>query len=274
MRIESLHIYPVKGLQGCDVKKAAVESRGLSHDRRWMIVDAQGKFLTQRECPVFAMIKAEITNNGLRLSCGGNVLDVAMPAAPAISVQVWKSGVTAFPAASEVNAWISAIAGRACRLVFQGAETRAVSQTYGLPGDEVSFADGFPILITHTASLDDLNNKMAKPLPMDRFRPNIVINGGDAWDEDAWKILKIGDVIIEAAKPCTRCVVTTLDQSTGKKDSDEPLASLKKFRLLRKPELTGIVFGQNAIPRALGGIEVGMAVEIVARQDAPVFQTL
>lgn len=274
MKVESLHVYPVKGLRGIALQEAAVETRGLSHDRRWMVTDEAGKFLTQRECAALATIGAETSPDGsLSLSHGGNTI-TARATGQRLPVTVWKSAVEAFPADDAANAWISAVIGRAARLVFQGNVARATPPDYSLPGDEVSFADGFPLLVANAASLDDLNGRMEKPLPMNRFRPNIVIGGAEAWAEDTWRKLRIGDVVLDIVKPCARCIVTTTDQHTGAREGNEPLATLKTFRLLKKPGVTGVIFGQNAIPRQTGVIRAGMEAEVLETAPAPAFEKM
>ena len=271
MKVESLHIYPVKGLRGTDLQESALEARGLTHDRRWMLVDATGKFITQREQPKLATLSAEITGDGLRISNDSGSITIARPAAAErLPVVLWKQPLEGHPAATEADTWFSDFLGLPCRLVYQGDLPRPASEQYA-PGASVSYADGFPLLVTVTASLDDLNRRMPQPLPMNRFRPNIVISGAPAWAEDGWKKIRIGNVTLDIVKPCTRCVVTTTDQHTGAKESNEPLNTLKTFRLLRSPGLTGVVFGQNAVPSITGMVKVGDTVEILDTQTAPVF---
>jgi uncharacterized protein YcbX len=273
MHVASLHIYPVKGCRAVDLTEAAVERRGLAHDRRWMIVDEAGKFVTQREQPKLAAVAAAIRGNALVLSRDGGEITVATPApdAPRLPVQLWKQQIEGHSASEEANAWLSDYLGIRCRLVYQGELPRGVSPQYAPEGTMASYADGFPLLITVTASLDDLNKRMRASLPMNRFRPNIVVEGAPAWSEDGWKKLRIGALDIDISKPCTRCVVTTTDQQTGAKGSNEPLATLKTFRLLRTPALTGVVFGQNAVPLAEGGIKTGDTVHILESRTPPAF---
>lgn len=272
MKVESLHIYPVKGLRAVDLDAATVEPRGLAHDRRWMLVDAAGKFITQREQPKLATLKADVTDGGLRLSGEHGSITVPQPdsGAERLPVILWKQNIEGYVAAPEANAWLSGFLGAPCRLVWQGDLPRATSEQYA-PGGTVSYADGFPLLITVAASLGDLNRRMPQPLPMNRFRPNIVVAGAAPWAEDGWKKIRIGAVTLDIVKPCTRCVVTTTDQYTGEKDSNEPLNTLKTFRLLRQPGLTGVVFGQNAVPAVTGTVKVGDAVDILDTRTPPVF---
>lgn len=272
MEISALYIYPVKGLRAVALQEAEVTPRGLRHDRRWMLVDAGGKFITQREQPKLAALSAGITPAGLRITGGGKSIDISEPlaGAPRLPVKLWKQDIEGYAASGEADAWFSDYLGLSCRLVFQGELPRAASEKYA-PGAEVSYADGFPVLVTVTESLDDLNAQMPAPLAMDRFRPNIVVTGASAWAEDGWKKLRAGDVMFDIVKPCTRCVVTTTDQQTGEKASNEPLNTLKTFRLLRTPDLTGVVFGQNAVPLCGGIVKKGDIVTVVATQAPPAF---
>ncbi|MCE9507620.1 MAG: MOSC domain-containing protein [Alphaproteobacteria bacterium] len=272
MQVKSLHIYPVKAMQAIDMIEAPVETRGLSHDRRWMLVDANGRFISQREQPKLAQVKVRLSPAGLFLSAPEQPeIFIATPdtnSAP-LPVTIWKDNVQAYPAAGEAQRWCSDFLGIPCRLVYQGDGPRAVSPAWGKPGDENSFADSAPLLITTTASLAGLNRRMGKTIPMDRFRPNIVIDCDEAWAEDIWHTIRIGGVELELIKPCTRCAVTTTDQETGARPDNEPLATLKTFRLIRQPHLTGVVFGQNAVARKTGMIKAGDTVEILSTRPAP-----
>jgi len=273
MRVSSLHVHPLKGARAIDMDKAAVERRGLVHDRRWMLVDGNGRFISQREHPRLATVTARPgprgdadENGGLSLSAPGVApLRVAAPGPEAekIPVTLWKQQIEGYRAGDDADAWCAALLGADCRLVFQGDLPRAVSPDYAPAGSLTGYADGFPLLIATEASLADLNARLETPLPMNRFRPNIVIDGADAWAEDTWKKIRIGNVEIAVVKPCTRCVVTTTDQQTGTRQGKEPLKTLKDFRLLRRPGMTGVVFGQNAVPLSAGEISIGDAVEIL-----------
>jgi uncharacterized protein YcbX len=275
MRVESLHIYPVKGLRAIDLQSSTVEPRGLGHDRRWMLVDEGGKFISQREHPKLATLNADITDEGIHISHASGSLTVVRPTSDGerLPVTLWKQPIEGYRAAPNADKWFSDFLGVPCRLVYQGDLPRPVSEQYA-PGHYASYADGFPILITVTASLNDLNQRMPQPLPMNRFRPNIVISGAAPWSEDAWKKIRIGDVTLDIVKPCLRCVVTTTDQASGAKESNEPLATLKNFRLLRQPGLTGVVFGQNAVPAGLGTIKTGDTVEVLESQSPPAFAAI
>lgn len=275
MKVKSLHFYPVKALRGIDVDMVNVEPRGLAGDRRWMLVDDNGTFITQREYPALARITALPTTTGLRLEVDGHSLDIETPSATAepIPVNIWKANVQAYPCVADTATWFKTHFGINVRLVYQGDLKRNVPAGWSTHADDtVSFADGFPLLITTTASLHDLQQRMQSDMPMNRFRPNIVIDGDKPWDEDTWLTIQIGGIDIDIVKPCTRCVVTTTDQQSGVKPSAEPLATLKQFRLLREPNLTGVIFGQNAIARGVGVLRCGDSVKILSRQTAPPFK--
>lgn len=264
--LAEIRIYPVKGLRGSYVTQAVVEPWGIKGDRRWMLVDAQGVFLSQRKLPKMATIDACLLDGGLRLSADGVApLEVSEPGRSERSVEVaiWKSRVPASAGPPESEAWLSAVLGTACRLVFMAdpADARPADPEYALASDRVSFADGYPLLVTSAASLADLNARLDRPVPMERFRTNLAIDGAAAWAEDRWHRLQIGDAAFEVVKTCDRCAVTTVDQVSGRKFEDnEPLQTLGGFR---RDGRGRIIFGQNLVPRRLGSIAVGDAVAVV-----------
>ena len=265
--LASLHVYPVKGCRAVDLDRAAVEPWGLAGDRRWLIVDADCQFMTQRKHPALARVVitpgpgADITVS----SDGYPPLPVAAPddCAELLKVTVWRSTVLAASAGPEGDAWFSAYLGESVRLVYLDDPTRrAVDPDYGQDGDTVSFADGYPLLLTSAESLDQLNHWLTaagdQPVPMNRFRPNVVVSGYPPWAEDRWRRIRIGPVSFRVAKPCARCVVTTTDQTTGMRGS-QPLKMLAARRRFGK----NLVFGQNLIPDSPGHIRVGDPIEII-----------
>ena len=274
MHLHSLHIYPIKGMRGCDLSAAEVTSMGLAGDRRWMLIDATGRFISQREQEHLALVS--VTPNASVLTArapGCRDLVIAPPiACGAIPVTIWDDRLPAFPATAQVNDWFSDYLKLPCRLIYQGDTRRPTDPRWSRPGDATSFADAYPLLICTTASLDDLNRRAGTKLPMNRFRPNIVIAGEEPWSEDGWQRLKVGAVEIDLVKPCARCVVTTIDQAQGIKMGREPLRTLAKFHFLQVPGISGAIFGQNAIPRALGRIAVGDPVQVLATQAKPDFK--
>ncbi len=272
MRVVALHVYPVKGGRGVGRDQATAYGRGFRHDRRWLVTDTDDRFLTQRERPALAQLIAKPVEDGLRLSFeGGGEFTVARPVdGERRCVSIWKDRVDALRVGDAADAWVSNALGCAVRLYFMDdAATRDTSGQWGAPAP-VSFADGYPFLITTTQSLDALNQEITRsggaPTGMDRFRPNIVIDADQPWAEDFWKVIKIGDVTVDLVKPCDRCVVTTKDQMTGASLGKEPLKSLAKIRRSAHPEVSGVLFGWNATLRNQGEIRVGDTVEIIEKR--------
>jgi uncharacterized protein YcbX len=280
--LASVHIYPLKGCRGIDLGEAAVEPWGLAGDRRWLLVDSDFRFVSQREHASLARLAvrygpgADITVSSdgypsLWVPTPGEAAGPATagassgsPAPELLKVTVWRSTVLATAAGPEADAWFSGYLGEAVRLVYLDDPTRrAVDPGFGRDGDVVSFADGYPLLLTNTGSLDQLGQWLAaegeRPVPMNRFRPNVVVTGFDPWAEDRWRRIRIGAVSFRVAKPCGRCVVTTTDQTTGERGS-QPLKILGVKRRFGQ----NLVFGQNIIPDSPGPglIRVGDPVEI------------
>ncbi|GAA4791252.1 MOSC domain-containing protein [Streptomyces ziwulingensis] len=270
-RLHSIHVHPVKALRGLAPGEAAVEPWGLAGDRRWMLIDDGGKVVTQRQRPRLALAAAEpLPGGGVRLSApGARPLTVEVPGpGDTVTAEIFRDKVAAVPARDEAaHAWCAAHLGADVRLVHldDPATRRPVDPRYALDGETVSFADGFPLLLTTTASLDALNSLIAEgahpgegPLPMNRFRPNVVVDGAEAWAEDGWTRVTIGEVAFRVAKPCGRCVVTTTDQGSAVRGR-EPLHTLGRHRRHGGK----LVFGQNLVPLSRGTIRVGDPVTAV-----------
>lgn len=262
--VAALTVFPVKGLRGNAVDAAEMQRCGLAGDRRWMVTTPDGIFLTQRQLPTMARIAVRRSADGLVLDApGAGSIAVAEPPPDAerIEVTVWRDRVAAAPASAEAAGWLGAVLGTPCRLVHLGDPlVRPVDPDYAAPDDRVSFADGFPVLLAGEASLADLNTRLARSIPMSRFRPNLVISGADAWAEDGWRRIAVGEAIFRIVKPCARCAVTTVDQDSGTRPvPDEPLRTLATFRKAKG----GVMFGQNLIPDRLGRIAVGDVVTVM-----------
>ncbi|MEU8518925.1 MOSC N-terminal beta barrel domain-containing protein [Streptomyces sp. NBC_01216] len=268
--VRSLHIHPVKAMRGFAPAEADVQPWGLAGDRRWTAVDASGRVVTQRRHPRMASASATLLPDGaLRVSARGLeplTIEVPRPSST-IRVEVFETPVEAVPAGPEADAWFSAYLETEVRLVHmdEPARRRPVDPEYALPGETVSFADGFPLLITTTSSLDALNALIARgdhadegPLPMNRFRPNLVVDGTPAWAEDGWTRLAVGEVSFRVARSCGRCVVTTTDQETTTRGK-EPLRTLARHR----KDGSRLIFGQNLVPEHLGTVRVGDEVKIL-----------
>ncbi|WP_310963171.1 MOSC domain-containing protein [Nocardioides terrisoli] len=266
MRVHSVHRYPVKSMGGEDLTSAVVEPWGLAGDRRWMVVDAEGRALTAREAPALLRVRPTLTADGVLLRCDRRAV-AARPEEPLVEVTVWGDTVKATPAGPEASSWLSELLGVAVRLVFLDDPTRRpVDPRHGRPADRVSFADGYPLLLTSTSSLEQLETWVAAgphaaegPLPMSRFRPSVVVEDVEPWAEDGWRLLRIGAAQFRSVKPCARCVITTTDPLTGRRGR-EPLASLARHRNIDG----GLLFGVNLVPDGAGErIAVGDAVEVL-----------
>jgi uncharacterized protein YcbX len=258
--IAALHVYPVKSCRGIALEQAELTPRGLRHDREWMVVTPDGRFLTQRELPRLALITPDLDDGTLRLQAPaagavGVPLD-AVDASPR-TVTVWNDTVLARDQGDLAARWLSDFLQRSVRLVrFDPAERRGTDPAWsaGLPG-ESAFSDGYPVLVLSRASLDDLNARLPRALPMNRFRPNLVLDGCEPYAEDTLRVLHSGPVTLRLVKPCTRCIITTTEQATAERDGDEPLRTLRGYRW--RAELRGVIFGQNAIVERAGTLRVG-----------------
>lgn len=264
-RVAGLFRYPVKSLRGHPLARATIEPRGIAGDRRWMVVDEAGRFQTRRELPRMAVLDVRREGDALVLihpELGAR--HVAMPAAdaPMIDATIWRDKVSTRLADPDAGAFLTQALGKPVRLVHQqDPSRRPVDPAYAAEHDEVSLADGFPLLITTEASLDALNDRLAVPVGMDRFRPNIVIAGADAWEEDCWRRIRIGPLTLRIAKPCARCIMTTQHPLTGAREQgNDPLTTLRAMGRMAKG---GIIFGQNVIPDGSGEIGIGDTVEVI-----------
>lgn len=261
--LSSIIYYPIKACRGFEVDSVCIERMGLEHDRRMMVVTEQGEFLTQREHPRLALVTPKLSNGTLELSApkyDSIQIDIQTSGVP-WQVNVWKSkGVHAIDQGEEAARWFSEWLGRSVRLVhIADGYQRRVSADYAVNEDDhTGFADGYPILLTSEEGLQDLNARLETPVPMNRFRPNLVVRGCEPFAEDTWNRIRLGDVELAVVKPCARCVVTTIDKNTLEQ-SKEPLKTLSKYR---KHKL-GAIFGQNVIPLNEGRIRLGMNVEVL-----------
>lgn len=269
MRVSSLAIYPLKSGRGIALDTSAVERAGLSGDRRLMLVSPDGQFITQRELPALAALVVTPSVLGYRLSLAGRgSLDVTFSANTRKNVAVWRTIVSASPAPDACNATLSDWFGRPMELVFfDDAASRNARDEWTGEDTPVGFADGYPVLITTTASLEALNADMRAhgegTAGMERFRPNIVIDGADAWDEDRWAAIEIGGLRYDLVKPCARCIMTTQDQETGSREVPSPMPAMGRIRMSADRRVPGVLFGWNAAPRGTGSISVGDAVKVL-----------
>ena len=276
MNLSEINIYPIKSLGGIPLKSAVVENRGLQYDRRWLLVDVNNKFLTQREFPKTATVGVEILKDCLGISADEKSLEIPFEVETEETkvVKIWSSHCRTKIYKQSINDWFSDVLQTDCRLVVMPDETtRKVNYFYAVHKDDaVSFADGYPVLIIGEESLSDLNARLEISVLMNRFRPNLVFTGGDAFDEDGWKQIKIGDVIFHVVKPCGRCVMTTIDQKSGVKQGTEPLKTLASYRIPKRSVKRKILFGQNLIAENVGeSLRVGDQIEIIETKNKPKF---
>lgn len=246
--LSEIWIYPIKSLGGIRLKEAKVLEKGLAYDRRWMLVDETGKFLTQRIYPEMALLKVSMDAEQLTITHTQKSKTHTISLYPKTAnsekqVTIWDDTVKAFEVSETTSSWFSEILGKKCQLVyFPEINERIVEPEYALNNENVSLADAYPFLIIGEASLADLNARLDKPVPMNRFRPNFVFTGGNAFEEDDWSNFIIGENRFKGVKPCARCIMTTIDQQTAVK-SDEPLRTLATYRKRNNK----IYFGQNVL---------------------------
>jgi uncharacterized protein YcbX len=253
--VSRLFIYPVKSLGGIELNHSNVESRGLTHDRRWMLVDEDGVFMTQRSDTRLALFRTGIKSDGLWIQnqAGESVLAPFSPGGERKSVQVWRDIVEAVQVSPEVDSWFSESLGQRCSLVYMPEDSvRQTSLDFTREGDRVGFADAFPVLVIGEASLGDLNGRLEQALPMNRFRGNIIVQGWDPYAEDRWVRLSIGGLSFRAAKRCGRCSVTATNQDTGEVGV-EPLRTLADYRRTDK----NVFFGAYFVPECTGNLRIG-----------------
>ena len=259
LSLSEIWIYPIKSLGGISLTSAKVMPKGLQHDRRWMLVDEGGNFMTQRVYPKMSLLKLSIEANNLIVSNGQRTLKIPfdLKSQKQITAKVWDDTVTTLEAEDLYNNWFSDFLEMRCKLVqFPEPNPRPVDPVYKINNDHVSLADGFPFLIIGQSSLNDLNSRLEAKLPMNRFRPNFVFTGGEPYEEDDWKNFSIGANKFVGVKPCSRCVMTTINQDTAEK-SAEPLKTLASYRRRNNK----IYFGQNVI--ALDHTQVSVGDQIL-----------
>lgn len=265
IRVTGLFYYPIKSCRGISVDAATLDRRGIVDDRRLMIVDEWGRFISQRSHPRLALVQARLDQETLMLTAPG-VSSVTTPVARTgmtRTVTVWQDECEAIDQSRDASAWLSDYLGARVALVrMDDRFVRPVDTQYAVrSSDQVAFVDGYPLLVISEESLADLNARLEQPVLMNRFRPSIVVRGGGAFAEDRWRRVRIGEVSAAVVKPCARCSTTTVDQETGERGK-EPLRTLATYR--HDPE-RDVLFGQNVIHAAPGTIRVGDIVETRAR---------
>ena len=260
-RVTRLAVYPVKGLRGQLLEEVEVQDRGFAWDRRWMVVGEDHRFLSQRQLPKMATIKAAVIGEELVLSRGNSQITVPVtPPETAFRIQatIWNDQVEAM-FLPDAGQWLSETLHHRCDLVFMPETTRrAVNPVFARPGDIVGFADAYPVLLVGEASLADLNTRLSQPVPIDRFRPNIVVSSLEPFIEDEWGEIEVGSALLCGAKASDRCSVPTVDQLTGEPTGPEPIRTLSSYRRFGN----GVYLGQNLTVRRTGEIAIGDAVTI------------
>jgi uncharacterized protein len=268
LKLSEIWVYPVKSFGGISLQQSNVTDRGLALDRRWLLVDNEGRFVSQREYPQLALFRLEIKNDALRITHKELLEFIDIPLrpvfkSPLIKVTVWDDTIDAIEVSPAISEWFSKLLNFSVRLVYMPDESeRKVDPDYAISGKEItSFADAYPFLIIGQSSLDDLNERLEVEVPMNRFRPNFVFTNGDAFEEDFWQDFKIGNLPFVGVKRCDRCVMTTVDQEKGIVAGKEPLKTLAKYRNFGNK----VLFGQNVIGLGLGTVSVGDEIKILSK---------
>lgn len=262
MLIQDLYIYPVKSLAGIRLSGSKVSTTGLTYDRQWMLVDNRGKFLSQRAYPEMALFKTSIIGNSLEIvhaTHGGLSINMNVQTQAKLKVEIWDDYCSGLQVSKIADEYFSEILGQKVQLVQMPEQSDRPTDPRYAEGHHVRYADGYPFLLISQASLDNLNAKLDDAVPMDRFRPNIVVSEtGAFWEDDVRKV-RMGTCEFEVVKPCARCVVTTIDQETAIKNK-EPLKTLSKYRNFNGK----VIFGQNMVCTKLGSINIGDKVEVLS----------
>ena len=276
LQLSEIYIYPVKSLGGIRLEEAEITDRGLQYDRRWMLIDENNRFISQREYSRLALFEVVIQDSDLVVTDrkSGKILRVAHTSIHLnifpINVTVWDDEVVAVEVSQIANDFFTQALGMSTRLVYMPEEShRKTDANYSLHGDEItSFSDGYPILIIGQSSLDDLNNRLAEPITINRFRPNFVFTGGNEFEEEEWHEFKVGGIRFFGVKPCARCIMTTIDPQTGEKEGKEPLLTLNRYRKAGNK----ILFGQNVLISQVGKVSVGDIIEVISRKKLDKFE--
>jgi len=264
LQISHLYIYPIKSLSGIEVDEALITEKGFEYDRRWMLVDENNRFISQRELAQMTQLQPAITNEGLLVTHKTKLESIFIPFKSSgrsrVMVTIWDDSCMAEFVSDEADEWLTGMLGMNCRLVYMPEESkRLVDQNYARENEVTSFADAYPFLMIGQASLDDLNNRLAEILPLNRFRPNIVFTGGTPYQEDSMAGISIGGILFSGVKLCARCVIITIDQDKGT-GGKEPLKTLATYRQKNKK----LYFGQNMLCKGEGSIKVGDELKVIS----------
>lgn len=263
LQISGLYIYPIKSMAGISVNRAQVTDRGFEYDRRWMLVDENNLFISQREVAELALMNIDINEKGLSVTYKPGNTSISIPFQPETSefaeVTIWDDTCTGQFVSQAADEWFSNMLNIRCRLVYMPDAThRITDQRYTSANSVTSFSDGYPFLIIGQASLDDLNSRLEKSVPMNRFRPNIVFTGGEPYSEDMMHTFEIGNIQFHGVKLCARCPIPTIDQQSLERGK-EPLKTLARYRFKNNK----IMFGQNLMHNSVGQITVGDELKVL-----------
>lgn len=264
MQLDQIIIYPIKSCAGIELENSLVENRGFPMDRRWMLIESDGMFVSQRNSPQLSLIESKITESQILVNYPGMDqlgINIGSSDRGLIKTTIWDDQVKALSVCSEADNWFTKVLNRRIRLVYMNDVVTRPLVKDRLPKDqsfELSFADGFPYLLTNQASLDDLNQRLVDPVKIDRFRPNLNVSGFEPFEEDKWKLISIGDVKFQVVKPCARCHVTTIDQNTAQ-SSHEPLKTLARYRKYENQ----VLFGMNLVALNSGSVSINDPVIIL-----------
>lgn len=272
MQVTGLNIHPLKSGRAIPQTAVTVNLDGLAGDRRFMVAEPDGHFITQRELQSLAQVEAKHIDGGVHLRMNGNELSVRFDPDRRLDVRVWSSNVNAAVADDIANDTLSGWFGRPVKLVHMDEEAeRFVGAEWVGTAAPVGFADGFPILITTTGSLADLNRTLVEkgqqPVGMERFRTNILIDCDEPWAEDLWESLEIAGIVFDLVKPCARCIMTTQDQTTGERIGGNPIQGLSEKRMSADRRVPGVLFGWNAVPRGEGAVKLGDVAKVLRRRE-------
>lgn len=263
LTLNGLYRYPVKSLRGAGLALATLDARGIRFDRRWMLINPDGQFLSQRQLPRMTLVRTLMMYDHLTLQAP-DMGDLVLPRECAddavVQVKIWQDDCLARCVGGDADEWLSEFLHTECRLVYlPDDQARQVDPNYAKQGDQTGFTDGFPLLLISEASLQDLNSRMSEPLPMERFRPNLVVGGCEPYAEDQWRQIRIGEIEFKVVKPCSRCVITTVNPETAQTGA-EPLKTLSSYRR----QGNKVNFGQNLIHTGVGELRLGMDVAVLA----------
>jgi len=265
LQVSELFIYPIKSLGGIAVSNAVVTDRGFQYDRRWLLVDSNNKFMTQREFAEMALLQTEILKHGVKVFHKKKRTSITIPfemEGETITVQVWSDRCKGIVGDKNINEWFTEVLQTNCQLVYMPCTTkRRVDGRYALNEEITNFSDGYPFMTIGQSSLDDLNGRLEEKLPINRFRPNIVFTGGNAYEEDGWAHFTINNINFYGVKLSARCIITTINQDTIKQ-SKEPLKTLATYR----QKNNNIYFGQNLLHHGEGTLHIGNEIKLIERK--------